>query len=722
MSQHTVNRLKELLFERESRELDELAQRLEVFAATERRDLEAVNARLDEIAERAGGDEQLRRSVARVIDGSLADAEETRHRDLSKSLAPVIQRTFRSEIRSEETQTQLENALYPKLGVMVQRYIASAMRDMMNTINKRLESGLTQNRLVLKLRSIASGRSMAELALADTQQFKVEELYLIRRGSGELVHRWSRGAAPDSTVPSPRVGSNRDTLISGFLTAITGFAEEAFADDKSALRSLTLDNHAIYLRASPTYLLAAKCSGTAEAAVEATLDASLLDIISAHQDVEKAHAPDAGPGAREAASRAHEQLLQQSSHTLETKIASAEEEIRQSRGSMRPLKFMLATLAILAVIYAGWQIYIRTITSQLQMEADAIVRNTPGAAGYPLTVRVERGGRTIWVNGLVPAPEAREYVLGNLKQVAPTAEINAAIGVLPRTDVDAAVEARSLQQTMRQTKRRMERVNADMERASAPLEPAVQEAIASARKTVTDTAGSLDSTSGDRNALVTRLHDSIRKLSALHQRLLQFAGNTNSNSIAEPQLPQTVTDCLEELALAAERVGAAADLIEQSTRQARLITPLEQHNARLTRDVDELNRLLAGIKRSPRDALQAFTRERAIFFASSTDYRDAQTTRSTLDELARLTLSTDALIRVVGYTDEAGVAARNQTLSQQRADKVAEELTARGVPRNRLVAVGRSTTIDLAPRSGASSTNRRVEFEIGFVGEEAGTP
>ena len=61
-------------------------------------------------------------------------------------------------------------------------------------------------------------------------------------------------------------------------------------------------------------------------------------------------------------------------------------------------------------------------------------------------------------------------------------------------------------------------------------------------------------------------------------------------------------------------------------------------------------------------------------------------------------------------------------ISMQRSEKVVAELVARGVPRQRLVAVGRANVADLAPVSGSSTPNRRVEFEVGFVGEGAMAP
>jgi outer membrane protein OmpA-like peptidoglycan-associated protein len=78
---------------------------------------------------------------------------------------------------------------------------------------------------------------------------------------------------------------------------------------------------------------------------------------------------------------------------------------------------------------------------------------------------------------------------------------------------------------------------------------------------------------------------------------------------------------------------------------------------------------------------------------------------------------TNVVLRVAGYTDESGGLARNSPLAQSRADVVVNALVTRGISQRRLVAVGRANGVNLTNTIGPASANRRVEFEIGFVGE-----
>lgn len=751
MAEPTVVRLKELLFDKESRELDTLARRLEALGTSARAERAELEGRLAELQHRHDGWERLandedrfRDRVARVLDASIREAEKSKHRELSSAMAPMVVRTFRSELRSEATQEELTKTLYPKLGEMVKKYIASAMRDLMDGINRRLESGLMQSGLVLKLRSMATGRSMAELALADTQIFRVEEIYLIRRGSGELVHHWTREPRADRHG----AGSNRDTLVSGFLTAITAFAEEAFAADGSSLRALDLDDHRIYLRASPAQLVAAKCSGTAPASLEQVLDQGLIDLVGRHNQIEAANPPDAGPAVREAAAAAHEALLVDVSQSLESTIAAGAAKLREERRSLRPLKIALLVLGLPLLAYVGWQLYVSHVTRQLQAAVDAVIAAEPQLSGYPVGARVERGGEQIWVSGLAPTGAVRERLLAGLRAAAPDAQLKETVGVLPTADLDGALAAERLRAVVDSAKRRLDRLASDLERASRSGTGEGLAAIEAARSAANAAAAELGAVArGGRSeeaAPIGRVHETIGRIRAATDRIAVAQRSSGAGPAASrlAGLPSSLAGSIEELAASTEQLGLALALAEQAQAQAVERARLTETIGSLGREIEALRqaqrtaaqqpevaalaRRLDGINldKSPREQLETFIRANAVFFGNGSEYRNPDAAARTLEGLAALARPVDVLVRVVGYTDElgGGANARNLQLSQQRAEKVLEDLVNRGIPRQRLVAVGRATALDLAPRTGGASPSRRVEFEIGFEGEEAPAP
>lgn len=85
--------------------------------------------------------------------------------------------------------------------------------------------------------------------------------------------------------------------------------------------------------------------------------------------------------------------------------------------------------------------------------------------------------------------------------------------------------------------------------------------------------------------------------------------------------------------------------------------------------------------------------------------------RGVLDQFAQ-GLDRSTVVRVVGHTDSTGSDAINDPLSRQRAESVARYLEDRGVPSNRVEAVGRGEHEPIADNSSESgrAKNRRVEI------------
>ena len=574
MSQNSVVKLKELLFDKESHEITQLATRLE------------------EVSVRAGSDAGFRRAVAATLEGALRDAEAAQHRQVADALAPLVVRTVRTEV---ETNTEtLPGRLYPHIGIMVRDYVRSAIRDLMEDINRRLEDSLTKNRLSLRLRSWVTGRSMAELALAGTGRFQVDELHLIRRGSGELLAHWSRSDAGTAAQ-----ANGRDALFSGLLTAMTAFIEEVYEADKAGLRTIDFGAHTIYLRGSPLHLLAAKCHGEAGTGVQTLLDEEFLRTLQA----------DAASGSGAVAPNAD---LAAVAARLEAGIAQRQASLRrdQHRSGMRPLRTLLWLIALGLAALLGWHGYVTYRTNTLQAAVDRVIAETPALKGYPTQARVARGGEQIEVSGLTPSGDIRTQILGRLREVAPQAAITETIGVVP------GAESASLAHEM------------------------------------------------------TQLRDQLTAAQSRLDQLTNTLGSMATSAAVESQLQ----DIRKEIAALAP-------------------------------------------KPDPRADIERWMRAHAVFFSEGTAFHDQGATDAALDALAELMRRSDASVRIIGYTDERGTTDRNLPLAYSRAEKVAAELSRRGIDPARLTTVGRAAVLDISARSGTSSPNRRVTFEPAFVGE-----
>jgi outer membrane protein OmpA-like peptidoglycan-associated protein len=571
-----VSKLKELLFESESRALSDLSQRMDL------------------VFERAGSHERFTASVAGVLDDALRQAEVDRHTELSQAIAPLIVKTIKTEIRG--SQDELAEALSPAMGRMVKAYVGSAIRDLMDDINRRLES----NAFMLRVRSVLTGRPVAELAFAEGQRLAIDEIFLVRRGSGALVGHWPRDAT-----------SAHDRRVSGILTAINEVATEAFEADQAALRRIDMGSSLVYLRASPTYLLAAKCRGAAPASVEQTIDEHFVGSIERLRTLLNGSADGSAP------ERAVNALLADLAAKLEQGIAEQQEKFAVRRGGLSPAGVLLWSIGLLLAGWAGWSAYSGYATGVARATAERVIAGQRELNGYPVHVAVEHRGSEIAMLGLVPTADAASEAVRRLHAALPLAQIVDHTAALPGGLKEARADIDALQ-------------------------------------------GKVSELASDTSRRDAALKSGIGALQA---------------------------------ALAKADTARQADLDALRAELARAVAP------------------------SARARLDAWAHTHAIFFTKDTGYRDQRAATAALDELTRLVKETDALVRVVGFTDEKGGQERNVPLSQARAERIVSELKSRGVPASRLVAVGRNNIEDLSPVVGDASPNRRAEFEIGFEGE-----
>jgi outer membrane protein OmpA-like peptidoglycan-associated protein len=594
-------------------------------------------------------------------------------------------------------------------GRMVKAYVASAMKDLADQINRRLE----QNALMLRIRSLTTGRSMAELAMAGAQPLKVEEVFLIRRGSGELVARWPRAAT----------GSNRDHMLSGTLTAINEFAAEAFKSEGSSLRQIDLDTAQVYLRASPVYLLAAKCEGSPPRAVEQIIDEEFLAALEGN----RATMTSTETGA--AAQVARDGIVERLARQLEARVAKKQQEIAIPPLAFSPLRAMLWLIAVPLLAWMAWGYWVDYETASVRRIAERVVAESADLTGFPTRIDVEPRGAALTMSGLTPTQASRTGLIDRLHAALPGTQIRDQLGVVPSNLAEAEAliaRARGELEAGLQTEAMRASVLRSLDRIAwrtslaaddlARLEGEI--ALPGQRPVVARVRGALAEASAETAALRRKvaasdtsrsdLEASASALAALEARLDASAAGLMT-LLGEPAAPPSTREAArpgegvmagaEAAAAAAERLAVASVAALQTNAVRRAMPP--------------------PVAASPRERLKAWTRDNAIFFANNSDYRDPAIAERQLDEAASLILAAGAFVRVVGYTDERGGQSRNTPLSQARADKVLQALLLRGVPREGLVAIGRLNAIDISPASGPTSPNRRVELEVGFANETA---
>lgn len=715
----SMHKLKELLLDDADERLEQVSDGVERLGARLDRIESVTGARLEALFERAGTRDRFRASVADVIDKALTDAEVDRHAELSRAVSPLVIKTIKTELRN--SQDEMVEALYPITGRLVQAYVANAMKELTERINRQL----TQNAVSLRLKSLATGRPVSELAMAGTQRFELEEIYLIRRGSGVLLARW----------PERRDGrdSNIDHHISGVLTAITDFADATFPDDGGDIQGFKADGFHFLMRASPSHLLAARCRGVAPPGTERIFDEAFLETLSMPQFSGHARAIDTD---HDTADISLAPLADRASERIEARY----DELDQSSGFglLKALLFIIAVPILAWLVWIGWG---RLETARVENLAQSVISATPAVSGYPLALSVDDRGRRVFIEGLVPDRQTRDDLLRRLDAALPDkAKLTTNVTPIPEADAPPSVEPQivalrrqlaslrsdlaqqSLARVIERARARLAQVGDDITAIGAATQPAgnsdrldtarqgldeVQAEIARLSSQLTDG----DAGPGD----LTRITAALNALSA------DVADLTGLLPTLVPglQAPPRVASSGHSRTPSRDPLVAAEDFSATIERLATTSSSLVSV-ARLERPQPVVR--IQQPTESADDRLERFVRRNAIFFANGTVFRRPETAEAKLDRLAELVQASSLVVRIVGYTDERGGLPRNNTLAEERARAVREALVDRGVPARQLIFVGRAAARDLTPEVGPTSPNRRVEFEIAFKDERVGVP
>jgi outer membrane protein OmpA-like peptidoglycan-associated protein len=586
-------------------------------------------------------------------------------------------------------------ALYPVTGRMVKSYVNAEMKKLKSQVDDRLEQRIVSNPVLLPLTWLFQRKNVADAAVVDSIGLTVEELYLIRRGSGELVQRWPE-------VVGGSALSNSDIHMSGVITAVNEFASHALKDD-GVLRGFDLDDCRIYLRASPAYLLAAKCRGLQPVGLEARLDDEFLTIIERNR-----RALDGGD------MQPPQNLLAPLAAALTASVTAADEpKDAAGRLGFSPVKMLAWLVALPMLAWFAWSSWTTYQTNAVRSAAEGVILAADDMTGYPTTLDVSPRGRQVTLSGLAPTAATKDRVGANLTAALIGSEVRNRLAVLPNVDPEPQIAGQIAPQ--------IAAVRKDMTALETELNRrAVRRAVERANKRLVEIGPDL-------GQLEQALSDEARRV-----RVRGMAADVQkaANELADPQLDVDVAVPLitnrlmraadglaglmqgggakptgtrlvgsgtpEDLAAAAERLAAITAAVTQSAQVKPVAPPVPS----LT----------------PRERLVAWTRDNAVFFGNGAEYRSADVANATIDSLAKLMTDANAYVRVVGFTDDSSPA-RNGPLAQSRADKVSAALAERGVPRRLIGSIGRANGADLSPEKGATSPNRRVEFEVGFNGE-----
>jgi OOP family OmpA-OmpF porin len=222
---------------------DEFASLQAMLIGPAARQLEEIQARLDDPAARAA---EVAGVLPRVL---ITHAEDP---DVTRALSPAVERAITTSVRRNPR--PLADALFPIMGPAIRKAVAASLASMIESVNRTLDHSVSWRSLQWRLEAMRTHRSFAEIVMARTLLYRVEQVFLIDRRTGVLLLHVQPGAAAVADAD----------MVSGMLTAIRDFVQDSFrVASGDSLEALKVGDLSVWIEAGPRAIVAAVIRGTA---------------------------------------------------------------------------------------------------------------------------------------------------------------------------------------------------------------------------------------------------------------------------------------------------------------------------------------------------------------------------------------------------------------------------------------------------------------------------
>lgn len=185
--------------------------------------------------------EKLSKRVSPLIDEKILDLRNK----FPEYFGDTITETIKVQIR--DSQDEVVEALYPIMGKMVKKFIVSEITKLSDSINKTIKEKFSVKEI---LKRFFKGKSSnASAVLEEVFECVLEEVFVIEKDSGLLSGSYSKGNIADKD------------MVSGMLTAIKSFAEDAFQKEGQDLENIKFETFQLSIKNFKTIYIAIATSG-----------------------------------------------------------------------------------------------------------------------------------------------------------------------------------------------------------------------------------------------------------------------------------------------------------------------------------------------------------------------------------------------------------------------------------------------------------------------------
>ncbi len=197
------------------------------------------------------------------VDPIIDDRLDEFIKEMPETLGPTITKTLSEQIKNSKD--AVVEALYPIMGKMIKRYIQNEMKMLTEKINAQMKNNFSSDALKRKFKAIFTGVSEEEIILSELVKPEIQQIFIIEKESGLMSANYSKEETIDKD------------MISGMLTAIKSFVEDAFNAGKQNLESIEYETYNIHVQNFHFYYIAVIISGAYNNTYKNMLENKLLD-------------------------------------------------------------------------------------------------------------------------------------------------------------------------------------------------------------------------------------------------------------------------------------------------------------------------------------------------------------------------------------------------------------------------------------------------------------
>ncbi|MEM6822507.1 MAG: hypothetical protein AAF558_11270 [Verrucomicrobiota bacterium] len=229
-------------------------------ASVKRLLLEQELHRLDDLEHLVNTPAPFQEKVEKVLPSAII-ARCNQDQRLQQALEGPIETSIQESVRRDPH--ALANALFPIMGPAIRQSIRDTVAKMVESFNQTLDQSLSPQSIRWRIEAKMTGKSFAEVVLAKTLLYRVEQAFLIHRETGLLL----------AHAINPSIQSKDADMVSGMFSAIQDFVHDSFdVDQGDQLETMRVGDMNVIVRGGPSALLAVTVRGIPTADLSTRID------------------------------------------------------------------------------------------------------------------------------------------------------------------------------------------------------------------------------------------------------------------------------------------------------------------------------------------------------------------------------------------------------------------------------------------------------------------